>query len=58
MQTKIEDPYEKFLSNNITELQAELRRLTDIINRAKAESEFVEIRGRSMVAVPYWFIKS
>lgn len=42
----------------IVELTAEVKRLQDIIDRAKAESELVQSKGRAMVAVPYWFIKA
>ena len=42
----------------INELTAEVKRLQDIIDRAKAESELIQSKGRAMVAVPYWFIKA
>jgi hypothetical protein len=42
----------------IAKLTTEVKRLQDIIDRAKAESELVQSKGRAMVAVPYWFIKA
>ena len=37
---------------------AEIERLRDIIQRAKSESELISHQGKSVIAVPYWFIKS
>ena len=39
-------------------LAAEIVRLRDVIGRAKRESELIQYNGRSLVAVPYWFMKS
>lgn len=36
----------------------EIKRLQAIIDKAKQESELIEHNGKSMVAVPYWFVKS
>jgi hypothetical protein len=39
-------------------LAAEIVRLRDVISRAKRESELIYYNGKSVVAVPYWFINS
>lgn len=50
--------------NHITQLcefnklKLRVAELEDIIQRAKAASELVTVKGKAMVAVPYWFIKS
>lgn len=38
--------------------QSEIERLSDVIQRAKQESELIEHKGKTMIAVPYWFMKS
>lgn len=39
-------------------LAAEIERLQNVIRRAKQESELIQYEGKSVVAVPYWFMKS
>jgi len=36
----------------------EIKRLQIIIDKAKQESELIELNGKPMVAVPYWFMRS
>ncbi len=47
------------LSRNVAStLAAEVKRLQDLVARAKKESELVEYHGRAALIVPYWFMKS
>ena len=38
--------------------QTEIERLTEVVRRAKQESELIQYNGKSVVAVPYWFMKA
>lgn len=39
-------------------LQTEIDRLNDVLHRAKQESDLVQYNGKSVLAVPYWFLKA
>ena len=42
----------------MTAAQVEIRRLRSIIDRAKQESELIQYGGKSVLVIPYWFMKS
>ena len=48
-----EEEYQSLISDQLEKI-----RLRNIIDQAKRESELVELKGRQMIAVPYWFIKT
>lgn len=52
------ETFERVAAETGAELVQEVERLRDLLQRAKAESELIEHKGKPMVAVPYWFIKS
>lgn len=50
--------FERVSADTGAELIAEVERLRQIVERAKQESELIQYNGKSVVAVPYWFMKS
>ena len=38
--------------------QTEIERLTEVLRLAKQESELIQYNGKSVLAVPYWFLKA
>ena len=50
--------FERVSADTGVELVAEVERLREVLKRAKQESELIQYNGKSVVAVPYWFMKS
>lgn len=50
--------FDRVAAETGVELVAEVERLREIISRAKQESELIQYQGRSVIAVPYWFLRS
>lgn len=51
-------PAPEVTRNVVRVLASEIARLQEIVQKAKQESELIQHNGRTVIAVPYWFMKS
>lgn len=51
-------PSPEIARNVVSVLAAEVKRLQEVLQRAKQESELIQYDEKSVVIVPYWFMQT